>query len=59
MKRNNQIRRCRCPCNRELKDRYKGREKTYFDSDCRKVWHSMTPEQQQKRIKELEESKSF
>ncbi len=57
MKRNQKIRRCKCPCNRELPPRYKGREKIFFDSpSCRKAWHIMTPEQQEARLKEMEEA---
>lgn len=55
MKRKEKIRRCKCPCNRELPSRYKGREKIFFDSPvCRKVWHSMSETDQNKRLKEME-----
>lgn len=58
MKRKEKIRRCKCPCNRELPSRYKGREKIFYDSPvCRKAWHSMTTEQQEKRLKEMELAK--
>jgi hypothetical protein len=55
MKRKEKIRRCKCPCNRELPSRYKGREKIFYDSPvCRKTWHSMSEEAQTKRLTEME-----
>lgn len=55
VKRYEAIRRCKCPCNRELPSRYKGREKIFYDSpNCRKVWHGMTPAQQKKRLREIQ-----
>ena len=57
MKRIEIIRRCKCPCNRELPSRYKGREKIFYDSPvCRKVWHDMTTKQQNARLKEIQKS---
>ena len=54
MKRKEKIRRCKCPCNRELPSRYKGREKIFYDSPvCRKIWHSMTEDDQNKRLEEM------
>jgi len=54
VRRNNYTRRCRCPCNRELQSRYKGREKIYYDGDkCRKIWKGMTIIQQEKRLEEM------
>ena len=58
MKRREIIRRCKCPCNRELPPRYKGREKIFFSAECRKTWHNMSESEQNKRLKEIEESKS-
>ena len=59
MKRKEKIRRCKCPCNRELPSRYKGREKIFYDSPvCRKIWHGMDEEEQNKRLKEMEEATS-
>lgn len=56
MKRRELIRRCKCPCNKELPSRYKGREKIFYDSPvCRKTWQNMTPKQQEERLKEIEE----
>lgn len=55
MKRKEKIRRCKCPCNRELPSRYKGREKIFFDSPiCRKTWHGMSEEAQAERLEEME-----
>ena len=55
LKRREKIRRCKCPCNRELPSRYKGREKIFFDSPvCRKIWHAMSEEAQTKRLAEME-----
>ena len=55
MKRIEIIRRCKCPCNRELPSRYKGREKIFYDSPvCRKVWHDLSKREQNKRLKEIE-----
>lgn len=55
MRRNNYTRRCKCECNKELESRYKGREKLFFDGDkCRKAWKSMSTEQQQDRLKQME-----
>ncbi len=31
------IRRCLCPCKKELPSRYKGQKKIYFSPECRKV----------------------
>lgn len=57
MKRIEIIRRCKCPCNRELPSRYKGREKIFYDSPvCRKIWHGMTLKQQNARLKEIQKS---
>lgn len=41
MKRNNEIRRCKCGCNRELPTRYKGREKIFFSPECRKIFNNI------------------
>jgi len=55
MKRKEKIKRCKCPCNRELPSRYKGREKIFYDSPvCRKIWHLMDKESQNKRLAEME-----
>lgn len=55
MKRKEKIRRCKCPCNRELPSRYKGREKIFYDSPvCRKIWHGMSEEAQTERLAEME-----
>lgn len=55
VKRREKIRRCKCPCNRELPSRYKGREKIFFDSPvCRKIWHGMSEEDQNTRLAEME-----
>ena len=57
MKRIEIIRRCKCPCNKELPSRYKGREKIFYDSPvCRKIWNDMTPKQQNARLKEIQKS---
>lgn len=54
MKRREKIRRCKCPCNRELPDLYKGREKIFYDSPvCRKKWHSMSEKEQNIRLEEM------
>jgi hypothetical protein len=53
MKRREIPRRCQCPCNRELPWRYKGREKIFFDSSCRKTWHAMTLTQQKQRNNQM------
>ncbi|MDE1814635.1 MAG: hypothetical protein KGI05_08245 [Thaumarchaeota archaeon] len=37
------VRRCLCPCGRELKDRYKGREQIFYSTECRKKWHDLNP----------------
>ena len=59
MKRREKVLRCKCPCNRELPSRYKGRQKIFYDSPvCRKIWHSFTEEEQQARLKEMEEATS-
>ena len=56
MKRKEKIRRCKCPCNRELPSRYKGREKIFYDSpSCRKIWHAMSEEAQTERLAEMEQ----
>ena len=55
MRRNNYIKRCKCPCNKELESRYKGREKIYYNgTECRKVWKKMSPEAQKARLLEIE-----
>lgn len=41
MKRNNEIRRCKCGCNKELPPRYKGRERIFFSPECRKIFHGI------------------
>ncbi len=57
LKRKEKILRCKCPCNRELPSRYKGRQKIFYDSPvCRKIWHGMSEEEQKQRLKEMEES---
>ena len=57
MKRRNITRRCKCPCNRELPSRYKGREKIFFDSPvCRPIWHAMSEFDQEIRLTEMEEA---
>lgn len=38
MRKRNQIRRCLCPCNKELPSRYKGRERIFFSPECRDAW---------------------
>lgn len=54
MRRNNYIKRCKCPCNRELDSRYKGREKIYFNgTECRKIWKKMSSEEQKNRELEI------
>jgi hypothetical protein len=58
MKKREKVLRCKCPCNRELPARYKGRQKIFYDSPvCRKIWHGFTDEEQQVRLKEMEEEK--
>ena len=39
MTRNKDTRTCKCGCGRELPDRYKGRQKEFYNSDCRKAFH--------------------
>tara|TARA_R100000908_G_C3755002_1_gene149386 strand:+ start:3722 stop:3901 length:180 start_codon:yes stop_codon:yes gene_type:complete len=59
MKKRDKVLRCKCPCNRELPSRYKGRQKIFYDSPvCRKIWHSFTKEEQEARLKEMEEATS-
>lgn len=54
MKRRDIIRRCKCPCNRELPSRYKGREKIFYDSPvCRPKWHGMSDKEQNTRLKQM------
>lgn len=43
MTRNDSIRRCLCPCNKELPSRYKGRERIFYSTECRKIWHQLNP----------------
>lgn len=58
-KRKDQIKRCKCPCNRELPPRYKGRERTFYDShECRKIWGDMTKKQQNARLKEIKKQEN-
>lgn len=56
IKRKEKIFRCLCPCNAELRDRYKGRQRIFNTAECRKAWHSMTPVQQEKRKQEMANS---
>ncbi|WP_428323661.1 hypothetical protein [Nitrosopumilus sp.] len=56
VKRRNQIKRCLCPCNRELPPRYKGREKIFFEPECRDSW-GMLPDS--KKLDRLAETWSF
>lgn len=56
MTRKEKIFRCKCPCNAELKDRYKGRQREFNSTECRKVWHSMSLSQQTARLKEMEKN---
>jgi hypothetical protein len=59
MKMRGKVLRCKCPCNRELPSRYKGRQKIFYDSPvCRKIWHSFTEEEQLNRLKEMEKATS-
>ena len=54
MKKREKVLRCKCPCNRELPSRYKGRQKIFYDSPvCRKIWHSFTDEEQQSYLRNL------
>ncbi len=57
MRRNNYIKRCKCPCNKELPSRYKGRAKIFFDGDkCRKIWGRMSEDQQAERLVEIQKA---